>query len=257
MYLLLTISGSKVSFVIDIYYFGGRDKKTLNICKSLFNKELAVMKMRLFFNFGLSVALLLFVSSCNKSVDPIKSLSGEQSSMGAVGNVVSSSSQEVAGVSNFTATVTELEDGVSTYTGSATVTNPTILNILSNAPECTVDGNTVSASNISFKSTDKGISSVSGLLPGIIVKYDAKVGDTYPIDGSNAVREVVSVSDTDDYSYGFFDIKVIKVVENTNEMGVSEITYWANHKWGLVGIQFKFDDGTTAKYPVYNSNDNF
>jgi hypothetical protein len=196
------------------------------------------------------------VASCNKNVDPIKSLPGELSPMGMEGNIVTSSSMEIAGVSNFQASVTSVEDGVSTYSGSATVTNSTILNILSNAPECTVNGNTVTATNISFKSTDKGISSVSGLLPGIIVKYDAKVGDEYPIEGSNAVRKVVSRSETDDYDYGFFLIKVIKIEENTNEMGVAKTTYWANHKFGLVGIEFKFDDGTTAKFPVYNSNEN-
>lgn len=203
-----------------------------------------------------SVALMLIMFSCTKNTDPIKDLPGEISPMGLVGNEVSSSSMTIAGVSSFEASVTSVEDGVSIYSGSAVVTNPTILNILSNAPECTVNGNTVTATGIEFKSTDKGISSVSGLDPGIIVKYDAKVGDTYPVEGTNAVREVVSRSETDDYPYGFFDIKVIKVEENTNKMGVSKITYWANHRFGLVGIEFKFDDGTSAKFPVYNSAEN-
>ena len=69
-------------------------------------------------------------------------------------------------------------------------------------------------------------------------------------------RKVVARSSEDDYSYGFFNIKVIKVEEDLNMMGVSKITYWANHKFGLVGIEFKLDDNTTAKFPVYNTFEN-
>ncbi|MFW5774318.1 MAG: hypothetical protein ACOCWD_06515 [Tangfeifania sp.] len=202
--------------------------------------------------FGLVVTIAFI--ACKK--DDLTSVSGEQSPMGEVGNKVSSSSTTIAGVSNFSAEVVSLENGVSSYSGSATVTNPTIKNILSNAPECTVEGNTVTATGIEFKSTKDGIEAVNGLDPGVIVKYDAVVGDSYPVGSSGKSRKVVSRSTEDDYPYGFFYIKVIKVEENTNKLGVSKITYWANHRFGLVGIEFQFDDGTTAKYPVYNSAEN-
>lgn len=200
------------------------------------------------------LVLAIALMACEK--DDFKSVEGEQSPMGEVGNIVTSSSTAVAGVSSFSAEVVSLENGVSTYSGSATVTNPTIKSILSNAPECTVEGNTVTGTGIKFKNTKKGIEAVNGLDPGVIVKYDAVVGDTYPIGNTGKSRKVVSRSSDDDYQYGFFYIKAIKVEENTNKLGVSKITYWANHRFGLVGIQFEFDDGTAAKYPVYNRAEN-
>jgi hypothetical protein len=209
--------------------------------------------MKSFLNVILSVAVI-FLTACEK--DEVTSVGGAQSPMGEEGNMVTSSSSTIAGVSSFSAEVVTLENGVSSYSGSAIVTNSTIKNILSNAPECTVNGNLVSATGIKFKSTKEGIESVSGLDPGVIVKYDAVVGDTYPIGSTGKSRKVVSRSSDDDYDYGFFQIKAIKVEENTNKMGVEKITYWANHRFGLVGIEFKFDDGTTAKYPVYNSAEN-
>ncbi|MBE0653799.1 MAG: hypothetical protein IH594_08370 [Bacteroidales bacterium] len=199
-----------------------------------------------------ALAALTLLVSCNKD----DKITGEQSPMGEVGNIVSSSSGTIAGVSAFSAEVISLNNGVSTYTGSATVTNEAIKSILSNAPECTVNGNQITASNIKFKSTLEGIEAVSGLDPGVIVKYDAKVGDKYSIGSSKKTREVVSRSTDDDYMYGFFLIKAIQVEEYPGKMGVDKITYWANHRFGLVGIQFNFDDGTIAKFPVYNSFEN-
>ncbi len=204
-------------------------------------------------NLAILTLLVVFFFSCEK--EDFESIGGSQSPMGEVGNRVTSSSMSIAGVSSFTAEVVSLENGVSTYSGSATVTNAAIKNILANAPECTVNGNTVTATGIKFKSTTKGIESISGLSPGVIVNYDAKVGDTYPT-GDGHKRKVVARSSEDDYSYGFFNIKVIKVEEDLNMMGVSKITYWANHKFGLVGIEFKLDDNTTAKFPVYNTFEN-
>lgn len=200
------------------------------------------------------LVLAIAFMACEK--DEFTSVEGEQSPMGEVGNIVTSSSTSVAGVSSFSAEVVSLENGVSTYSGSAIVTNPTIKSILSNAPECTVEGNKVTGTGIKFKNTKEGIEAVNGLDAGVIVKYDAVVGDTYPIGNTGKSRKVVSRSSEDDYQYGFFNIKVIKVEENTNKLGVDKITYWANHKFGMVGIEFKFDDGTTAKYPVYNRAEN-
>ena len=63
--------------------------------------------------------------------------------MGEVGVTVSSSSAEIAGVSNMTATVTNLEDGISTYTGTATITNPLFKNMIANFPGATINGDEV------------------------------------------------------------------------------------------------------------------
>ncbi|HRZ21469.1 MAG TPA: hypothetical protein P5184_07355, partial [Bacteroidales bacterium] len=63
----------------------------------------------------------------------------------------------------------------------------------------------------------------------------------------------------DDYPYGFMYIKVIQVEEIPSALksaGISKITYWANHRFGLVGVDFTFDDQTTADFPIYTSAEN-
>jgi hypothetical protein len=194
------------------------------------------------------------LASCEKYIGG-STLGGTVSPMGEPGTTYSSTSMEIAGVSDFEASVVSVKDKISTFSGSAIVTSQAIRNILANSPMISISGNKVTATDVQFKNTSEGMESVAGLDPGIIVKYNAKVGDTYTTE-SNRKRTVKSVSTTDDYPYGFMLIKVIKVEEDTNAMGVKKITYWANHKWGLVSIEFEFDDGTTAKFPVYCSTNN-
>jgi len=215
--------------------------------------------MKKLFVLLLSAIMLVLYFSCEKLEEDPGVLNGDQSPMGEVGVTVSSSSVEIAGVSNFSATVTALEKGVSTYSGQATVTNQLLKNLLSNIPEITINGDQVSSTNVKFKSTTEGIEFLTGPSAGIWVKYGSSVGDTYPIGSTGKVRTVVAKTGVDDYSYGFFLIKVIKVEENPNFLkagGISKITYIANHKFGLVGIVFTFDDGTSASYPVYMSAQN-
>ncbi len=202
--------------------------------------------------------MIALVISCDKKDDP-GTLGGDQSPMGAVGVTVGSSSAEIAGVSNFSATVTSLVNGVSTYSGQAVVKNDFLKNLLSNIPELTIDGDIVSSDSVKFKSTTDGIEFLTGPSAGIWVKYGSDVGDTYPIGNTGKVRTVVQKTGVDDYGYGFYMIKVIKVEENPIFLkagGITKITYIANHKFGLVGIVFSFDDGTTASYPVYMSAQN-
>lgn len=174
--------------------------------------------------------------------------------MGEVGVTVSSTSLEIAGVSSINGEVIALKDGISTISGSAQVTNSNIRNIVSNFRGAEVEGNTVTITDLKFKATDEGIAAVTGLAEGIIVKYDAEPGDEYKT--ADGVRTVVSRSVDDDYMYGFFLIKVIEVREDLNKYGVKQIRYWANHRFGLVGIEFTFDDNSVARYPVYFSTEN-
>jgi len=205
------------------------------------------MKLKIFFPVLLCAPLFL---ACSE-FDTIK---GNQSPMGEVGVTVSSTTGTVAGVGSINGEVIALEDGVSEYSGTATVSNENIKNILTNFPGTDIEGNTVSISNLKFKNTEKGIEAVTGLAKGVIVDYDAKVGDEYKT--SDGVRTVISRSTDDDYMYGFFLIKVIEVEENPNKYGVKQIRYWANHRFGLVGIEFTFDDNSTARFPVYCSTQN-
>jgi hypothetical protein len=206
----------------------------------------------------LSLLFLSLIYSCDliKSKDDI---SGDQSPMGEVGVTVSSSSVEIAGVSNFEATVTELSDGISRYTAVATITNPLIKNMVANFPGVEVNGDVVTISDMEIQQTKEGIKSISGNGAGVLVKYDSKVGDTYPIDGSSSVRTVVSKTGVDDYSYGFYLIKTIQVEQEPVGLksgGIVKYTYIANHKFGLVGVKVDFDDGTNVTYPIYTSAEN-
>jgi hypothetical protein len=130
----------------------------------------------------LSITMILCLS-CEKLLnkDDPDALNGDQSPMGAVGVTVESSSAAIAGLSNFTATVTALNDGVSTYSGSATVTNTFLKNMVANFPGVSINGDVVSISNMKIKQTTDGIMSMTGGGAGILVKYDSNVGDTYPI----------------------------------------------------------------------------
>jgi hypothetical protein len=224
------------------------------ITKSLIMRKLCVIL--------LSITMMMLFLSCEKILkkDDPAALNGDPSPMGEVGVTVTSSSAPIAGLSNFTATVTTMKDGVSTYSGSATVTNEFLKNMVSNFPGVTINGNTVSITNMKIQQTTDGIKSLTGGGAGILVKYDSNVGDTYPIGSTGNVRTVVAKTGLDDYSYGFFLIKVIQVEDNPiylkSTAGVSKVTYVANHKFGLVGVKLAFDDGTSSTFPVYSSTQN-
>lgn len=214
---------------------------------------LIATEMKNQYGFFILYILIMFIS-CND--DNLNSIEGSQSPMGEVGTKVTSSSMTIAGVSNFSAEVVSLSNGISTFTASATITNEAIKNVLSNMPEITISGDKVTADGFKFKITTEGVESVQGSGDGVIVNYGAKVGDSYPISSMGNERKVIKRSNGDDYEYGFFYIKVVEVEVDSKMPGIEKITYWANHKFGIVGIQFKFDDGSIVKYPVYFSSEN-
>ncbi len=213
-------------------------------------KIIHFMKTRLFIPV---LFVLLIFASCKK--DKPDTIGGFQSPMGEVGETISSSSATVAGVSSISASVVSLKNGVSSFTGTAIVTNSAIKNILSNHPQTVINGNNVTISDIEFRITSEGIESINGLESGIIVKFDSNVGDSYTING-NGKRTVTSKSTDNDYFWGGMNIKVMQIEENTNKFGVKKTLYWTNHKFGLVGIEFTFDDNSTAKFPVFSSTQN-
>jgi hypothetical protein len=210
----------------------------------------------------LSISLSVLCSSCEKlfNNDDPNELGGEQSPIGDVGAHASSSSMEIAGVSNFDATVMSLKDGVSSFDCSATVKNEWLKIMVADVPGITIEGDVVTATNREFKITKEGIECKSGTGAGILVRYDSKVGDTYPIGSTGRERKVVSKTDLNDYEYGFYLIKVIKVEEDLSYLkgisGITKVTYIANHKYGLVGVLFTFDDQSGAEFPIYSSGEN-
>jgi hypothetical protein len=218
------------------------------------------MKKLLVVLLGLTVGLTSI--SCEKILDKedANELKGEQSPMGEVGATVSSSSAEIAGVSEFSAVVTSLKDGVSSYSATAKVSNTLIKNMVANFPGVKIEGDQVSITDLKMQQTTEGIKCITGPGAGVIVKYDSKVGDTYPIGSTGKERKVVSKTGVDDYPYGFMLIKTIQVETDPNILkntgGINKITYIANHKFGMVGVKVDFDDGESVKFPVYSSTEN-
>lgn len=202
-----------------------------------------------------------FCLSCEKTQDEedASELNGDQSPMGEVGATVSSSSAEIAGVSDFSAVVTKLEGGVSSYTASARVTNTFIKNMVASFPGVMINGDNVTIADMKIQQTKEGIKCITGPGAGVLVKYDSEVGDTYPVGNTGKERKVVSKTGVDDYPYGFYLIKTIQVETTPIDMksgGVEKITYIANHKFGMVGVKVDFDDASNVTFPVYSSSEN-
>ncbi|HOO84433.1 MAG TPA: hypothetical protein PLS94_07720 [Prolixibacteraceae bacterium] len=184
-------------------------------------------------------------------------LGGQQSPMGEVGNEYTVSIP-FSGVENASAIVTELEDGISTISYSAKITNPKLLQIVEGMSDVTIN-NGVASVERKYRITENGYQSVYEEGNLTIVDYNSKVGDTYSLkkDGKTIKREVVSKSTTDDYSWGFFDIKAIKVEETGRNLpGVSKIEFIANHRWGMVGVKIYFEDGTDETLTIFSDASN-
>ncbi len=84
--------------------------------------------------------------------------------------------------------------------------------------------------------------------PFTIVKYNSNVGDKYSFTtdkGEKITREVIYKSTDDDFEWGFWNIKVIKVKEKAlaTDPIVDEIEYITNHKFGLVGVNVSLKTG--------------
>ncbi|MCA0363069.1 MAG: hypothetical protein LCH67_03440 [Bacteroidetes bacterium] len=203
-----------------------------------------------------SLVILIGLTSCNllESVKPDAAIGGEQSVMGEVGNTFSLGS--VAGVNGFKAEVKSLDDGVSSISASVTITDPLILEMAKSVPEFKWNGNTLSVTK-KYRITEEGIQNVYDEGNFTLVKYDDKVGDSYSIkvDGKKITREVAYKSTTDDYSWGFMDIKVMKIAETGRPVaGVSKIEYIVNHKCGVVGFKAYFEDGSSKEVRFFSKN---
>lgn len=86
--------------------------------------------------------------------------------------------------------------------------------------------------------------------PFTIVKYGAAVGDKYEFSTSEGVkitRRVTAKSTTDDYPIGFWMIKVIQVEETSDDPLLEKMTYYTNHKFGLVGVVLRTKAGKELK----------
>lgn len=130
----------------------------------------------------------------------------------------------------------------------------------------TFDGKT---HRVEGKITDKGAydyvySSGNKKKPFTLVKFDAKVGDTweYNVGDKKVVRKVVHKSTEDDYSYAFWNIKTIDVEEtipegtliNGSELAVKKILWKFNHKFGFIAATVTKSDGSKVNISQVYTN---
>lgn len=190
----------------------------------------------------LTVPALFIATSCGENSK--MKLEGDQSPYGEVGTRFSGTFE---GGSNFNLTVTSLDNGVSTLEGTFTMTDPRYKKILQSLPKyCEVDGDKVTIHDIKFKATTDGIENCTGLHKDVILKYDAKVGDTF--DNGGKVTHVSKEKDND-FDWNGRNIRAVQVEKKKSGKidGVKKITYWGNHRFGLVAVETEFDDGTSDR----------
>ena len=207
----------------------------------------------------LLIGVIILLTSCDSLGGSSNGkLTGTQSDVGTIGSTFAMSATGVTGVSNCQASVTTLSDGISTISGSATITNNTIIQSLNayQGETFALNGNTLTLKNLKVKFTSDGIEKISGQNTGVIVNYNSSVGDTYSIPTKNTVRTVTAKSTTDSYAWGGMLIKTMEVSEPVNKCGVKRFTYVANHKWSIVALIIEFDDNSTLKIPIVCSKSN-
>ena len=212
------------------------------------------MKTKLF-NLLFVLLCVIITVSCDKDDNLPNVLGGSQSPAGEEGNSFTTGSY-ISGVSNVSATITDLTDGISTLSYSVDVTDNDYLTMLNSLAGTTVIGNKVSG-EAKYRFTTEGIQSIYDDGSLILVKYDAKVGDVYTAkhNGSTVRREVIAVSKDDDYYWGGMLIKTTDVRDTgRNIPGVSEVIYKYNHKFYIVGVEVVFEDGSTKEVGIYSSN---
>ena len=185
------------------------------------------------------ILISLLAMACIVSCEGFETITGEQSELGEVGTTLTGTFN---GASDINVSVVSLENGISTVEGTFTMTDPRYKKLIESHPKYfDVNGDKVRVHDVKFKVTTNGIENVSGESTGIIIKYDSKEGDTY----SNG-RKVTHVSTDNDFSWRGMKIKVIRVEgEPKKADGVKSVTYWGNHRFGIVAVETTFDDGTT------------
>lgn len=94
--------------------------------------------------------------------------------------------------------------------------------------------------------------------PFTIGKYSMNVGDEWNIvnvDGETVRRKVVHKSTTDDHPLAFWLIKVLKIEERTdNDPLLEKVTYFINHKFGLVGVEILSKTGSPMSAYIFPPN---
>lgn len=183
-------------------------------------------------------------------------VAGPQSAIGEANNTFAINN--ITGFTGFNAKIGSLADGVSKIVVSCTVADSAMLDIARVIPGTQVNGSTVTGGG-SARITTAGISNIYDEGELVLIRYDAKVGDTYSLKRgtSTITRKVTSVPVADDYPWNGMLIKTATIEETGRGLpGVSKIEYRANHKFGLVGVKVYFEDGTTKSVDIVSSKTN-
>lgn len=208
----------------------------------------------------LAAILLVISTSCDDLVDigggDDSSLKGETDiPVNTVGNEFSPIGFKVNNTwvdFNPQMVITKSEDGVNTIKMTADLSsNPALTKLNSLIPANLKDAQGKVNFEMKVKITDEGWLDYSNAdkEPCVLVRYDGKVGDKYSIttaSGTKIEREITSKSTTDDYPYGFMNIKVIKVEQKTSFPGIDKYVMYFNHKFGFVGFEVIAEDGTSV-----------
>lgn len=207
----------------------------------------------------LLAVLMLTFSSCSKEEDK-----GKQSPMGEVGNNFTIGT--IPGVNSSSAYVSALNNGVSTVTVTADLSNQTYINIANAMAqvypnEVSMSGNVVTL-DIKARFTDKGISVVYPDGEELTYcEYDAGVGSSWSAtsDGKVITSTITEKTGVDDYSYGFWLIKVSEATVETQDLallGVQDFKLYFNHKFGLVGVKGDLGSNGLVDFNVYSDVEN-
>jgi len=222
------------------------------------------MKKLLFFGVILFASVLFLSCDTTESDSDPNSLGGDTNvPISQVGNVISpgqvvinNHSYDLGGEFE----VISNNNGVATIQVNADLGNvPGLAAFNDFIPASMKDANGKINTTVQFKVTTEGMQdnmNVDGKLH-TLVKYDANVGDTYKLTTSNGktiTRTVTERTNQDDFPYGFYKIKTIKVEQDSRVPGIRSFVYRLNHKFGLVFVEIKMEDGSSASLYLYSAN---
>ena len=162
-----------------------------------------------------------------------------------------------------TAYISKNENGIVTVKLKADIsTVDSILRSIIPARFLDLNGNI--DAEVYFKATSEGIqdfyySDQDFSKPFTILKYDMGVGTSWSFttsDGKTINRSVTEKSGLDDWPFGFMYIKTTKVEEsNPGIEGVSKVIFRANHRFGLIYVEYVLLNGVSVKLYLYPQAD--
>jgi len=192
----------------------------------------------------------LFVTNCSKLKDDDYNdpVGGEPLTQMQEGyESIISSNTPLHGVKEASAKIVSVKGDLANVSAKAVITNPVLKSIARQYSDfwpVQLDRDTVKV-DFSGRVTTKGIQyEVNGKVC-TLVRYKDDVGTEYTSEIDGDKYKIVYKSTTDDYQYTFWMLKIYKVEQKINLNGSQvKVYYYTNHKYGLVGFEIHYEDGT-------------